>query len=118
MAPPGSSSSSSAAAALAPLRPWAMQYELASINCRLLVVLQIVADQQAFDDRRDEQRLARPRRRRASAWDAKHQDCDAAQCRRGRSAGTAAAHFAVGITNSAPLPMLSGQRCMIDFCLV
>ncbi len=27
-------------------------------------------------------------------------------------------HFAVGITNSAPLPMLSGQRCMIDFCLV
>jgi hypothetical protein len=28
------------------------------------------------------------------------------------------AYFAVGITNSAPLPMLSGQRCMIDFCLV
>ena len=27
-------------------------------------------------------------------------------------------HFAVGITNSAPLPMLSGQRCMMDFCLV
>ena len=27
-------------------------------------------------------------------------------------------HFAVGITNSAPLPMLAGQRCMIDFCLV
>jgi hypothetical protein len=24
----------------------------------------------------------------------------------------------VGIANSAPLPMLSGQRCMIDFCLV
>jgi hypothetical protein len=28
------------------------------------------------------------------------------------------AYCAVGITNSAPLPMLSGQRCMIDFCLV
>jgi hypothetical protein len=27
-------------------------------------------------------------------------------------------YFAVGITNSAPLPMLSGQRCMMDFCLV
>lgn len=27
-------------------------------------------------------------------------------------------YFAVGITNSAPLPMFSGQRCMIDFCLV
>jgi hypothetical protein len=23
-----------------------------------------------------------------------------------------------GITNSAPLPMLSGQRCMMDFCRV
>lgn len=31
---------------------------------------------------------------------------------------TEAVYFAVGITNSAPLPMLSGQRCMIDFCLV
>jgi hypothetical protein len=29
-----------------------------------------------------------------------------------------AAHLAVGITNSAPFSMLSGQRCMIDFCLV
>ena len=29
-----------------------------------------------------------------------------------------ATYFAVGITNSAPLPMLSGQRCMMDFCLV
>jgi hypothetical protein len=27
-------------------------------------------------------------------------------------------YLAVGIANSAPLPMLSGQRCMIDFCLV
>jgi hypothetical protein len=27
-------------------------------------------------------------------------------------------HFAVGITNSAPFAVLSGQRCMIDFCLV
>ncbi len=27
-------------------------------------------------------------------------------------------HLAVGMTNSAPLPMLSGQRCMIDFCFV
>ena len=33
----------------------------------------------------------------------------------GRFGGT---YFAVGMTNSAPLPMLSGQRCMIDFCLV
>ena len=24
----------------------------------------------------------------------------------------------VGMTNSAPLPIVSGQRCMIDFCLV
>ena len=29
-----------------------------------------------------------------------------------------AIYLAVGITNSAPLPMLSGQRCMMDFCLV
>ena len=27
-------------------------------------------------------------------------------------------YFAVGITNSAPLPIDSGQRCMIDFCFV
>lgn len=27
-------------------------------------------------------------------------------------------YLAVGITNSAPLPIDSGQRCMIDFCLV
>ncbi|MBA3625940.1 MAG: DUF4394 domain-containing protein [Methylibium sp.] len=27
-------------------------------------------------------------------------------------------YFAVGIANSAPLPVLSGQRCMIDFCRV
>lgn len=27
-------------------------------------------------------------------------------------------HFAVGIANSAPFSMLSGQRCMIDFCFV
>ena len=27
-------------------------------------------------------------------------------------------YFAVGITNSAPLAMLSGQRCMMLFCLV
>ena len=27
-------------------------------------------------------------------------------------------HLLVGITNSAPLAMLSGQRCMMDFCLV
>jgi len=32
--------------------------------------------------------------------------------------GAGGTYFAVGITNSAPLPMLSGQRCMIDFCLV
>ena len=38
--------------------------------------------------------------------------------RRRPSPPALAAYFAVGITNSAPLPMLSGQRCMIDFCLV
>ena len=27
-------------------------------------------------------------------------------------------YFAVGMTNSAPSEMLSGQRCMMDFCLV
>ena len=27
-------------------------------------------------------------------------------------------YFAVGIANSAPFSMLSGQRCMIDFCFV
>ena len=27
-------------------------------------------------------------------------------------------YFAVGITNSAPLAVVSGQRCMMDFCLV
>jgi hypothetical protein len=27
-------------------------------------------------------------------------------------------HLAVGMMNSLPLLMLSGQRCMIDFCLV
>ena len=43
----------------------------------------------------------------------------------GRTAGGTGApgargggYFAVGIANSAPLPMLSGQRCMIDFCCV
>jgi hypothetical protein len=30
----------------------------------------------------------------------------------------AVAHFDVGITNSAPFEVLSGQRCMIDFCRV
>ena len=34
------------------------------------------------------------------------------------AAGIHGSYFAVGITNSAPLPMLSGQRCMTDFCLV
>jgi hypothetical protein len=33
-------------------------------------------------------------------------------------AETAWRYFAVGITNSAPLAVLSGQRSMIDFCLV
>lgn len=28
------------------------------------------------------------------------------------------AYFAVGIANSAPFSVLSGQRCMIDFCFV
>ncbi len=28
------------------------------------------------------------------------------------------AYLAVGIANSAPLPMLDDQRCMIDFCRV
>jgi hypothetical protein len=27
-------------------------------------------------------------------------------------------HWAVGIANSAPFSVLSGQRCMIDFCRV
>jgi hypothetical protein len=27
-------------------------------------------------------------------------------------------YLAVGITNSAPLPIDSGQRCMMDFCFV
>ncbi|XQU70421.1 hypothetical protein OJJOAM_003210 [Cupriavidus sp. H18C1] len=29
-----------------------------------------------------------------------------------------APYFAVGIANSAPLPMLCGQRCITDFCFV
>jgi hypothetical protein len=37
---------------------------------------------------------------------------------RGVFHGKQSNYFAVGITNSAPLPMLSGQRCMIDFCFV
>ena len=37
------------------------------------------------------------------------------QCLRSENVKT---YLAVGITNSAPLPMLSGQRCMMDFCLV
>ncbi|SEJ87862.1 hypothetical protein SAMN05444746_104182 [Variovorax sp. OK212] len=37
---------------------------------------------------------------------------------RGPRTRTGAAYLAVGITNSAPLPMLSGQRCMTDFCFV
>jgi len=28
------------------------------------------------------------------------------------------AYFAVGIANSAPFSVLSGQRCMMDFCFV
>jgi hypothetical protein len=27
-------------------------------------------------------------------------------------------YFAVGIANSAPFSVLSGQRCMMDFCFV
>ncbi|MEC5213035.1 hypothetical protein RCH06_001577 [Polaromonas sp. CG_9.5] len=34
------------------------------------------------------------------------------------ASGCREVYWAVGITNSAPLPMLSGQRCMMDFCLV
>jgi hypothetical protein len=30
----------------------------------------------------------------------------------------AACHFDVGIVNSAPLGVLSGQRCITDFCRV
>lgn len=30
----------------------------------------------------------------------------------------AMSYFAVGIANSAPFSVLSGQRCMIDFCFV
>ena len=37
-------------------------------------------------------------------------------CRPG--AVTSSPYLAVGITNSAPFGVLSGQRCMIDFCLV
>ena len=29
-----------------------------------------------------------------------------------------AVYFATGMVNSAPLAMLSGQRCITDFCLV
>ena len=36
----------------------------------------------------------------------------------GRRPTQGGAHFAVGITNSAPLGVLSGQRCMMDFCFV
>jgi hypothetical protein len=32
--------------------------------------------------------------------------------------GLTPAYLAVGITNSAPLPMLSGQRCITLFCRV
>ena len=28
------------------------------------------------------------------------------------------AHFAIGIENSAPVSVLRGQRCMMDFCFV
>lgn len=35
-----------------------------------------------------------------------------------RSSATWGHHFAVGMINSAPLPMLCGQRCMMDFCRV
>ena len=34
------------------------------------------------------------------------------------SNGMSSRYFDVGITNSAPFSMLSGQRCMIDFCRV
>jgi hypothetical protein len=36
----------------------------------------------------------------------------------GRPTGQIPRYFAVGIANSAPLPMLAGQRCMMLFCLV
>ena len=36
----------------------------------------------------------------------------------GSSVRRAAAHFETGIVNSAPLGVLSGQRCITDFCLV
>jgi hypothetical protein len=32
--------------------------------------------------------------------------------------GDIGGYFDTGMTNSAPLPIESGQRCMIDFCRV
>ena len=42
----------------------------------------------------------------------------ASRRRAGRGAPAAARYFAVGMVNSAPLGVLSGQRCMTDFCRV
>lgn len=36
----------------------------------------------------------------------------------GRQVTQVALYLAVGIANSAPFSVLSGQRCMIDFCFV
>ncbi len=36
----------------------------------------------------------------------------------GRSEATGGPYFAVGIVNSAPLAVLSGHRCITDFCFV
>jgi hypothetical protein len=38
--------------------------------------------------------------------------------REGQVFAFASFYLAVGIANSGPLAMLSGQRCMMDFCLV
>ena len=36
----------------------------------------------------------------------------------GQPEPVASSHFAVGMENSGPLGVLSGQRCMMDFCRV
>jgi hypothetical protein len=48
----------------------------------------------------------------------KPQALDLVRQHQGAALGVCRHHFAVGITNSAPLPMLSGQRCITLFCLV
>ena len=84
----------------------------------------VLAGQDAGDQEHQQERKADARRKQARQHAGEDQRRGGEQGRvdevHRRSIGVdpRSAYFAVGITNSAPLAMLSGQRCITLFCLV